>query len=236
MRISCLFIILSHFKSIYLFNMDVVFDKVFIVDQILNHGQSLIDCIGTLKSGAYVYQLNENYAILSPNTIEYGGKGYLIFGKEDFERMYKDESFPQIFNGREDIFEINREVLEDKNKFALDLHSKYPEFFQEDPTTVDQLCSDLCRNIWIEAKNMNNREFFEKVILLIEVFRQRNDYSWHYRKVYGEYTYYYLPVLRDKDKELGADIIASSMFDGKTWESIHKEFKMSLTLVNWYKK
>ncbi len=223
------------FLSMKRLNMDIVFDKAFIIEQIRNHNLSVDDFIGTLKSGAYVYQFDESYAILSPKTIECGGKGYIIKGKEEFEIMYKEDSFPQIFNGREDIFELNRSILKNCDVYARSLHLKYRDFFLEDVKAIDQLCDSICRAIAINSKHVDQRELLEKIMLLIEVFRSRNEYSWSIRKVYGEYTYFYIPILKNNDKELGIDTIVASMFEGESWETIVKGSKFSLSNVSWIK-
>ena len=72
-------------------------------------------------------------------------------------------------------------------------------------------------------------------MLLMEVFRKQNGYTWSIRKVYGEYTFYYIPIIKNKDKELGIDSIAKSIYEGESWSRIIIGLKFSLTAVSWIK-
>ncbi len=214
---------------------NIVFDKSLIVDKIKKNGLSLDDVIGTLRSGAYIYQFEYGYAILSCNTIENFGKGYLFNDKQEFEKMLEEESFPQIQNGREDIFEIHRSNLENCELYTNSLQLKWPVFFNNDSLVVEQLCDSICKEIASNYKQINLSELFEKIMLLMEVFRKQNGYTWSTRKVYGEYTFYYFPIIKNKDKELGLDSIANSIYEGESWSKIINGLKFSLTAVSWIK-
>lgn len=211
----------------------IVFEKAYILEKIKENNLSLDDCIGTLRSGAYVFQFGDNFSILSSNTIEFGGKGYLISGTAKFEEMFLNDSLPQIFNGREDIFELHRSKMKDCEAYASSLHLKWPNFFNHNINSSDQLCDSVCREIAIDYMNMDKDVLLEKIFLLVEVIRYRKGYTWSFRQVYGEYTHYYIPSLNNGNKEVWVDLILKSIFRGESWETISKGTEISLTRVNW---
>lgn len=211
----------------------IIVNKDEIVEELKKFSLTENDFLYTLKSGALVYEFGDKKAIVSARVLKEGGKGYLFEETNLFEKMIQEESLPQILNGNEDIFEKNRQILEDSILFMKNIHAKYEHMFSVDETQIDSIANEMVKNIVKNIKAIEEGKFLEQIMLLGEIIRIHNGYVWSNKKFYGEYTHYFIPTLRNK--VTGKEVLISSILiffyesPTKNWQALKRQINLSLS-------
>ena len=169
-------------------------------------GRSALDYDFQLKNAsAVVHRLNGGIVILTSGSL-INEEESLIFNNYDcFDSFLQEEVFP-IENPNKDLWEFEQENLKNLPVSLPYFMDALNEQFHIVDLNENSL-SSLTREIRLaKRENLSEKEIISTTVLVCEFLRRNNKWEWLYKKNYGAFNKYLVPILYDPENQLVFDI------------------------------